>query len=57
MMMTMMGRLVGLNQVLPKSLSPLRRPASSKLPSLRPLALPGANLKIQFQNTKSENHY
>ena len=43
--MGMKGRLVGLNQVLPKSLSPLYQAASSKLPSFRLPALPAANPK------------
>ena len=44
----MMGWLVGLNQVLPKSLSPLCQAASSKLPSFRFPALPELQIpKIQ----------
>ena len=42
-MMKTPGGLVGLNQVLPKSLSPLCRAASSKLPSFRFPALPAEN--------------
>ena len=55
----MKGRLVGLNQVLPKSLSPLYQAASSKLPSFRPPALPDANPKnsIQIFSKKSRPNF